>query len=105
MYFCFMSAKLRKISHKPHRLTGINAKLDQDFAKGALRICERCQHNILEQEGGVLIAGDTWGYFIGIGDVVGECYFEAVVVETVCIRIGHLREFQVVGGNDASHGQ
>ena len=28
MYFCFMSAKLRKISHKPHRLTGINSPPD-----------------------------------------------------------------------------
>ena len=28
MYFCFMPAKLRKISHKPHRLTGINSLPD-----------------------------------------------------------------------------
>ena len=28
MYFCFMSAKLRKISHKPRELTGINSLPD-----------------------------------------------------------------------------
>ena len=52
-----------------------------------------------------MIAGDTWGYFVGIGDAVGEFYFEAVVVETVWISIGHFREFKVVGGDDASNGQ
>ena len=52
-----------------------------------------------------MIAGHALGEAIGVGDFVGELYLEAVVVEAGGIFFLHLRELQVVGGDDARDGE
>ena len=52
-----------------------------------------------------MISGYTLGESIGIGDFVGELDFKTVVVEEVGIFLLHLRQFQVVSGDDTRNGE
>lgn len=63
------------------------------------------QEHFAKQVGGILVAGDTGRYLVSVGDVGRQLYFETMVVETVGHSIGHFRQFQVVGGDDARHGE
>ena len=54
--------------------------------------------NLIQQEGGVLIACHSRLYLIGIGDVGTEIYLKAIVVETPGTAFCHSGQLQVVGG-------
>ena len=54
--------------------------------------------NLIQQEGGVLIACHSWLYLVGIGDVGAEVYLKAIVVETPRTAFCHSGQLQIVGG-------
>lgn len=57
--------------------------------------------NLIQQEGGVLIACYSRLYLISIGDIGTEVYFKAIVVETPGTAFSHSGQLQIVGGNDS----
>ena len=57
--------------------------------------------NLIQQEGGVLIACHSRLYLISIGDVGAEVYLKAIVVETPGTAFCHSGQLQVVGGYNA----
>ena len=54
--------------------------------------------NLIQQEGGVLIARHSRLYLISIGDVGAEVYLKAIVVETPGTAFSHSGQLQIVGG-------
>lgn len=54
--------------------------------------------NLIQQEGGILIACHSRLYLISIGDVGAEVYLKAIVVETPRTAFCHSGQLQVVGG-------
>ena len=65
--------------------------------------CRFFSDHLLEQVGGVLVLGDAGRDAVVVGDLLADGDLEAIVVETVAMVFGHLREFEVVGGNDRRH--
>ena len=57
--------------------------------------------NLIQQEGGVLIACHSWLYLISIGDIGTEIYLKAIVVETPRTAFCHSGQLQIVGGYNA----
>ena len=53
--------------------------------------------NLIQQEGGVLIACHSRLYLISIGDVGAEVYLKAIVVETPGTAFCHSGQLQIVG--------
>lgn len=55
--------------------------------------------------GRILITSHARRNLIGVCYLVRKAYFKAEIVETAGFIVGHLGQFEVVGGYDAAHGQ
>ena len=65
--------------------------------------CRFCSDHLLEQVGGVLVFGDAGRDAVVVGDVLTDGDLEAIVMEAFTMVLCHLREFEVVCGDDGSH--